>query len=374
MPEFEEKSLEEELSGLMTEIYRTVDVRVTFLDPSGTLLAAEGPKCELCKRTDANPLYADRCAACRAEAAKRSATSKDGIYFYRCWRGLMNATLHVESKGKPLGNFYVAGFRSEPEASDRTEQFLADCAIQLTNQELEGVPYIHSRRALDTIHTVGIAARYLVENYERQLSEKAQRDAEYRALQNQINQHFLFNALNSISQVSVLEGGVKTPELIYSLSALLRRSMKQNPGRIPLEEELEGIREYIKIKQMIGRSKIQYREQVDPEVRERPIPAFILQPLVENAVNHGLEEAGKDGTVSVISHLDGTSLVILVQDNGIGFNTELISKAKKNTGEITGLGIKNIFDRLTLIYGDCFQGTLHSAPGKGTTVELRLDT
>lgn len=357
------------LAPLMEDIYQAVGLRVSFQDLQEKTLAQTDFQCDFCRQNVAEPEFLSRCQACSREAKTR-ARERGGVYFYRCWRGLMSAAVHVADGEESLGWFLISGFISTPETMASTEQILPEPSMQIRLDEMSKVQFFHSQKVKDTIRTISIAARYLVETHRRYAAEQAQRQAEYRALQSQISPHFLFNTLNSISQLAVLEGAEIAPEAIYSLSRLLRRSMKQSMGLVPLREELSFVREYMKIKDLLGRGEIGYYEEVDPRAAEIFVPAFTVQPLVENAVNHGLEEVGCSGTVSVTASLEDGCLLLSVTDDGAGFDPEALPP--RAGGEMSGIGITNVLERMSLFYGSSFENIVRSAPGQGTTVSLRF--
>ena len=357
------------LGPLMEDIYQAVGVRVSFQDLEDKTLAETDFQCEFCRRSIARPEHLARCRACSREAKLR-ARDRGGVYFYRCWRGLMSAVIHVADGEESLGWFVLSGFVSTPEVMAATEQLLPDPAMQISAADMASIQFFYHYKVQDIVKTVSIAGSYLVEAHRRELAERAQRQAEYRALQSQISPHFLFNTLNSISQMAVLEGAETAPEAIYSMAKLLRRSMKQNLSLVPLMEELEFAREYMRIKQLLGRGEIRYCEEMDPGAEEILIPAFSVQPLVENAVNHGLEAQGRSGTVSVTASLEEGFLYLCVTDDGAGFDPA--QAVSRGGGEISGIGIANVVERMRLFFGAKFEHSVVSAPGEGTSVCLRI--
>lgn len=361
--------LTEALEPLMEDIYEAVGVRVSFADTEENTLAQTEYQCDFCRQSMADPSLLARCQACSREA-KRRAREQGGIFFYRCWRGLISAVIHVSDHEESLGYFIISGFVSTPDRMAETEQLFPSPEKQISIEEMKNVQFLYFEKARDVIKTVGIAAQYLTESYRRRAAEEAQRLAEYRALQSQISPHFLFNTLNSISQMAVLEGAEQAPEAIYSLGRLLRRSMKQGVRLVPLREELEFTREYIRIKQILGYDNIHYHEDIQPGVENILFPAFILQPMVENAVGHGLEPRPEGGNVSVVAHREDGFVILRIIDDGIGFDPQ-VAKPRAG-GEMTGIGITNVRERLHLFFGSKFEHQVISAPGKGTTIYFKI--
>ena len=378
MPDiFEEKHrqpsrhiLTEALEPLMEDIYEAVGVRVSFADTEENTLAQTEYQCDFCRRSVADAELLARCQACSREGKRRAKIAPDGIFFYRCWRGLVSAVIHVSDHERSLGYFIISGFVSVPERMAQTEQLFPAPDMQISEEEMKSIQFFHYEKIRDIIKTVGIAGRYLTESYRRRLAEEAQRQAEFRALQSQIGPHFLFNTLNSISQMALLEGAEQAPEAIYSLGRLLRRSMKQHTGLVPLYEELEFTREYMRIKQLLGHGNILYHEEIDPSVENVLFPAFTLQPMVENAVSHGLEPRPEGGNVFVTATREDGFVALRVIDDGLGFDPQAVKP--RAGGEMTGIGIANVRERLRLFYGSKFEHRVISAPGQGTVIYFKV--
>lgn len=362
--------LTEALEPLMEDIYEAVGVRVSFADTEENTLAQTEYQCDFCRRSIANPELLARCQTCNREGKRRAKDAPDGIFFYRCWRGLVSAVIHVSDHDESLGYFIISGFVSVPEHMANTEQLFPVRDMQISVEEMKNIQFLHYEKVRDIIKTVSIAAGYLTESYRRRLAEEAQRRAEFRALQSQIGPHFLFNTLNSISQMALLEGAEQAPEAIYSLGRLLRRSMKQGVGLVPLQEELEFTREYMRIKQILGYENIHYHEDIEPGIENVLFPSFIIQPMVENAVGHGLEPRPEGGNVSVTAHREDGCVILRIIDDGIGFDPQVVKP--RAGGEMTGIGITNVRERLCLFYGPKFDHRVISAPGKGTTIYFKV--
>ncbi len=362
--------LTEALEPLMEDIYEAVDVRVSFADTEENTLAQTEYQCDFCRRGIADPEVLVRCQACSREGKRRAKEAPDGTYFYRCWRGLVSAVIHVSDHGESLGYFILSGFVSTPDRMAKTEQLFPVPDMQITPEEMENIQFFYYEKVNDIIKTIGIAARYLTESYRRRMSEEAQRKAELRALQSQIGPHFLFNTLNSISQMALLEGAEQAPEAIYSLGRLLRRSMKQNVSLVPLQEELDFTREYMRIKQLLGYDNIHYHEEIAPGAEKVLLPAFTIQPMVENAVGHGLEPLPRGGNVTVSATREDGFVILRITDDGTGFDPQIVKP--RSGGEMTGIGITNVRERLQLFYGTQFDHRVISSPGKGTTIYFKI--
>jgi two-component system LytT family sensor kinase len=195
--------------------------------------------------------------------------------------------------------------------------------------------------------------------------------ARMEALQNQINPHFLFNTLNSVSSLVRFDPDTAR-ELIIKLANILRRLLKSGDAFVPLSEELEFIDNYLDIEVVrFGRNKLQVIKELDPSSLEVMIPSMLLQPLVENSIKHGLSSKISGGHIYLRSRLADEHLVIEVEDDGVGMGSAILLEKPTGLGG-TGIGIANVAERLKVLYGDVAKMTIDSHAGTGTLVRLRL--
>ncbi len=204
---------------------------------------------------------------------------------------------------------------------------------------------------------------------ERKLEEKERLliQARVDALISQINPHFLFNTLNTISSLIRYEPDTAR-KLLMKLSSILRRRLRTQTHFQPLRQELEFIDDYLDIEvARFGRDKLQIRKEIDPGSLDAVVPSMVLQPLVENAIRHGIGPKIEGGTIVVRSSRKDGRIAIEVADNGVG-----ISLASQQEISATGIGIMNVRERLRALYGQDFQMTIDSQPNVGTTVRFEI--
>jgi len=356
------------LAKLVDDIYKAVGVRVTLVDRYGGRIALSAPDgFSICQASQSIPDFDKHCAACQAVVEKK-AREIEGVYIYRCWRGLLSAFAPIKVDDTYLGRLEISIFVSTPESMAQAEQINPMPEYRITEEEAKQYPFLYEDRVKDTMNIIRIAASYITELYRRQIAEQLQAQAEFQALQSQIRPHFLFNALNSISQLALLEGAEQAPEAIYSLAGILRRSMKQSGQLVPLREELQLVADYVRIKQLTGRVQVRYTEELEPGLERMALPLLTVQPLVENAITHGLEEQNRDGSVCITAYRRGRDIVLSVTDDGAGFVPDKASR--KNRGEVSGIGLDNVLSRLETFFGRSFGYQVISAPGEGTTISL----
>ena len=201
---------------------------------------------------------------------------------------------------------------------------------------------------------------------ERQLLQ-AQTDL----LRNQINPHFLFNTLNVISGMANLEDAPTTEKMICSLSALFRYNLKTVEHKVALTQELKIAQDYMYLQQMRFGSRIEYQEDIRVNAAEVIVPSYLLQPLIENSIIHGLAKKEEGGWVKVCVKWVNNNLHIIVGDNGIGMPGKQLETMRKalETDDFNGIGVGNIYKRIksTMWRGSM---TIYSKENMGTIIGI----
>jgi two-component system LytT family sensor kinase len=199
-----------------------------------------------------------------------------------------------------------------------------------------------------------------------QEQEKLLLAAKIEALKSQINPHFLFNTLASIS--SLIRSEPETARtLIIRLSGLLRRLLRSHQHFVTLREELESIDEYLDIEVVRFGPKLTVTKHIGADTYDVIVPSMILQPLVENSIKHGLSRKMGSGSIVLRSWREHGRAVIEVEDDGMGFVLDRLDEPMAS-----GIGLANVRERLRVIYGATYQLTLTSEPGKGTIARIEI--
>jgi len=194
--------------------------------------------------------------------------------------------------------------------------------------------------------------------------------ARMEALQNQINPHFLFNTLNSISSLVRFDPD-RARDVIFKLATILRRLLNTSDAFAPLRDEFEFIDNYLDIEVVrFGRDKLRVVKEFDPASLEVMVPAMLLQPLIENSIKHGLSPKVEGGSIFLRSRLSDRRLIIEVEDDGVGMGGTQLEQSSSWAG--MGIGMANISERLQVLYGDTARMTIDSHEGKGTLIRIRL--
>lgn len=207
-------------------------------------------------------------------------------------------------------------------------------------------------------------------------AQKHLEQAKMSQLQSQVNPHFLFNTLNTISRMARIEGAKETEILITNLSKLFRYTLQTDNIKVPLERELAVIEEYMYIQ------KVRYGKRVNIDIiigntidiNTILIPSFTLQPIVENSIIHGIEPKVEGGTIRIRIHKYKSKLIISIIDNGVGMDQDTLNNIlnkKSNKGHLSGIGLSNVRARLSLLYKE-YKFVIKSKKGYGTLFVIKI--
>jgi two-component system LytT family sensor kinase len=191
-------------------------------------------------------------------------------------------------------------------------------------------------------------------------------EARLAALSRQINPHFLFNTLNSVASL-IRSNPEQARQVVYKLSKILRRLLRQQENLTSLGEELSFVEDYLAIEMVRFGGKLRVSKDIDPGTLDQLVPSMLLQPLVENSIRHGLSSKVDGGTVRIRSRMVGRRLQILVEDDGVG-----IAEAKLATLFEQGIGVSNVNERLKVLFGEDYRMWIDSRPGEGTSTGIEL--
>lgn len=211
---------------------------------------------------------------------------------------------------------------------------------------------------------------------ENRQSERNKRKSELDALQAQINPHFLYNTLDSIVWMGEAGKNSEVVRMTSSLAKLFRISINKGKEYITLAQEIEHVESYLIIQQMRYGDKLNYKIEMDPALKKIRIVKILLQPIVENAIYHGIKQLPGDGMIEIRVNREDDKLIIEIEDNGMGMSEETIQKLLG--GEInpeakgSGVGVYNVDQRIKLYYGDDYGLSIDSEVFEGTTITLTL--
>lgn len=205
------------------------------------------------------------------------------------------------------------------------------------------------------------------------------KDMELRALQAQINPHFLYNTLDMIAWKAMASGNQETVDIVVKLARFYRLSLSNGSDFLPLSDEVEHVRLFVELTNLCRSRNVQLNTEVSPNIADYPIMKLILQPIVENSLFHGLYElSDREGVIRLTAEQIGSYVQIQIADNGVGIEKSKLAEllAKKERPVVNtkrgGYGIGNILERLRIYYDDRFTFQIESAILTGTTVTIRI--
>jgi two-component system LytT family sensor kinase len=231
-------------------------------------------------------------------------------------------------------------------------------------------PWTRVLIVLATLIGVGLPVRiWNNTRIERKLveQEKALMQARMDALISQINPHFLFNTLNTVSSLIRFDPDTART-VLFKLANILRRRLKSQIHFVPLKQELEFIDDYLDIEVVrFGRDKLQIRKEIETETLDVMVPSMLLQPLLENAIRHGIGPKIEGGTITLRASRSKGRVVVEVIDDGVG-----ITEERRHGVLESGIGISNVHERLKVLYGQDFSMQITSQAGKGTGIRIDI--
>jgi two-component system, sensor histidine kinase YesM len=211
--------------------------------------------------------------------------------------------------------------------------------------------------------------------------QEMKRKSDLKALQAQINPHFLYNTLDSIIWMGEMGQNREVVQMTSALSKLFRISISKGHEIISIRDEIAHVQSYLTIQEMRYKDKFNYLIDIDPDLHEQSILKITLQPLVENAIYHGIKESDGEGFIRISGIIEDNTIVLEVEDNGTGMSREeleLLSEGIETTPESRkklsrqGMGLRNVHQRIRLYFGEQYGLTCDSTPGSGTIISVRF--
>ena len=211
-------------------------------------------------------------------------------------------------------------------------------------------------------------------------SEILNKEMEFKTLQSQMNPHFLYNTLDTINWLAFKEKQTEICNLVAAISSLIRASISNKKSIITIEHELDYVKNYIYIQHIRYKDRFDTIYDIDESLLKQAVPKLIIQPIVENAIIHGIENSKNKNLLYISVKHENECIVIIVKDTGIGMTDEKVSELLKEPLNAEGdeqkahtnLGLYAVHKRIQLMYGDLYGLTVHSQAGEGTTVTLHI--
>jgi two-component system LytT family sensor kinase len=191
-------------------------------------------------------------------------------------------------------------------------------------------------------------------------------EARLAALTSQINPHFLFNTLNSVSSL-IRTDPHQARVMVIKLSKVLRRLLRKHEHFSTLRDELSFIEDYLAIEVVRFGDKLRFENEAAADTLDMLVPSMLLQPLVENSIKHGLSSKVEGGTIRIRTLRENTKLILTVEDDGVGIPEPKLSNLLDR-----GIGVTNVHERLKVLFGDDYHMSIESQPGQGTSIRIQI--
>jgi len=380
------------LQRIQDTFAKAMDVAAVTVDRNGKPVTATSNFSQVCLMVRSTPAGLKRCQWCDAEGGRR-ANDIRRPYAYLCAGGLLDAAAPIIIGGEYVGSI-LCGQVIPSDAQEETIQNIVKrntplgISRDLMEQAARSLMPRPRERFAAAVEMLSITANCIIEMsvanlaqaqllqdaQERASLKAALQEAQLRAIKAQVNPHFLFNSLTLLGYTAQAEDASRTEEIAYCLSDLLRYSLRNTATLVELRDEFTMIEQFLKIHKAGMGDRLETRIELETALERFSVPCMVLQPLVENAIIHGVEPVSTPVTVSVRAFSEDPYVVLEVADNGAGISTELVNAInRKRLPEQEGsLGLQNVLQRLRGEYGDLFYARADGGPGRGAIIRLYI--
>lgn len=348
------------------------------------------PMCNLIRSTEKGRARCHECDAAGGFEALKSGKP----HSYICTNGLVDVAAPIVIDGEYFGGIYCGQILADESREESIETIIQrNDYLGLPRSDLlkiaQAIPVLPRARIDAAAEMLQLTANYIVElglanltksqllheTEEKASLQAALQDAQLRALQSQVNPHFLFNSLALLGYLAVEENAPRTQEMAYCLSDLLRYSLRNMAKAVSLQQELDIVKHYLTIQELRLAERLNIQIDIDPALYQVKIPCMILQPLVENAIVHGVDPVAKPVTIQVRAYPWLQGMMLEVYDDGAGIDPIIAESINARTftyrqAEGASIGLQNVIRRLDGIYGHECDVRVEGGPNQGTRIML----
>ena len=382
------------LQDIQDKFAKIVGLSTVTVDEEGTPIVNSSFFTSWCSLIRSSDEGYKRCKHCDSTGGTMAMQAGKPI-IYNCHTGLIDFAAPIIVNGNYLGSMLCGQVRSENfENTISIDITRLSSELNLNESDLKNalseIPEVDFDKITvssdflflysNFIAKMGIAtitkSELLDETKEKMKLTELLKNMEIKALQSQINPHFLYNTLNTIARMALIESAPDTENLIYAISDLLRYSLKNSNNMVNIDSEITNIKKYFYIQKTRFGDRFDYEIDIDPSILHFKVPVMTLQPLVENSIIHGLKNMKINGKVRITGEKhDDNYLTIKVYDNGVGIEeSELktIFFVQNPYENVTGLGIQNVDSRIKHFFGDEYGIKFQSSKEFGTTATIKV--
>ncbi|PIC63224.1 histidine kinase [Sporosarcina sp. P13] len=390
----------DQLQKLQEQFAEAMGVAVLICDAQGNPMTEPSQFTAFCKYIRSCSEGLNRCILSDDKVGKLAANSNYPV-IHRCHTGLVDFAAPIILRDEYLGSILCGQVLLEEEELHELPKIeLSIAELPLDQGKLQNLYNKVERKNKSRVQSIAellfITANYIVklgdayltaqelsikneklltELKHRSALEQQLKDTQLKVLQAQVNPHFLFNTLNTISRLAYVENAIQTEQVTQSLGKILRYSLRNMEQLISIEEEVEQLQQYLLIQKTRYRDQIHVIMNISEDSKHFKIPIFTLQPIIENSIVHGFETSGKPITITVESFIEDSKVIINIKDTGIGIGNEDKSTDHLSTGagHTTRIGLDNVDKRIKHYYGQQWGiNKLEQLPEVGTLVQLSM--
>ena len=386
---------------IQDDIAEATGISIITVDYKGKPETKHSKCSEFCNLMRKNERFSELCEKCDSRGGLEAARLEKP-YIYRCHKGLVDFATPIIVDGQYLGSVMAGQVLTEEEDLDLENIVSGKDGFKNLEEEEEllkaykKLPVFKFEKVQSIAKMMFHISNYIVEEAvlkmaQKELNDKnikfieakkerAELEKEYeacklKALQAQINPHFLFNVLNSISALAIIEEAPKTQEVIFNLSNMLRYTLKKADKVVSIEEELKYIESYLALQKVRFGDRLNYQIDVSDNVKNQKIPFMSIQTFVENSIVHGLEGKEEGGIINIFSKEDENSYTLCIKDNGTGITENILNGLKDELeyrygNDLDKIGINNVNKRMAKYYGDDYKIEIESKVREGTLVKI----
>ena len=382
------------LRDIQNKLAKLINFPTITVDINGIPVCEENNFTPFCRLIRSSPEGRKKCILCDSQAGFIAMREKKPRH-YNCHTGLIDCVAPIIVNdlylGSVLGGQVLVRGEKDINSLD-LEKISKECNIPLKKLKeiAKTIPIVDSQYVEDCVSFYRLLANYIAhlgmvrltqeqllkESKEKIKLEQQAKKAQIKTIKAQVNPHFLFNTLNTIARMALIEDAPKTEELIYNLSDLLRYNLRNLEVLPKIKDEMENIERYLFIQSLRYSDRIFYKINIDKEVLDFRIPTMTLQPIVENCLVHGLETKVDGGTIEITGKLTGhNDLIIKVSDNGKGIDSavlRILNNLDNLDKDIFGIGIQNTHNRIRHYFGENYGLKIESQLNIGTTVYIKI--
>lgn len=390
---------------IQDDIGEATGISIITVDYKGKPATKHSKCSDFCNLMRQEKSYSELCERCDSRGGLEAARIEKP-YIYRCHKGLIDFATPIIVDGQYLGSVMAGQVLAKEDNLDLEDIVSIKNSLPNLNDEknkkfLEAykkLPLVEFEKIKATANMMFHISNYIVEEAvlkmaQKELNnknikiieakrEKAELEKEYeacrlKALQSQINPHFLFNVLNSISSLAIIENAPKTQEVIYNLSNMLRYTLRKSDKIVSLEEEIEYIKSYLSLQKVRFGKRLEYNVEIDSEFIHKKVPFMTIQTFIENSIVHGIESKEEGGRISLYSKKEDYGFSICIEDNGIGMTRERLEEVReeligKYDNNLDKIGVNNVNKRMANYYGEDYKIEINSKVREGTIVKIKF--